>query len=34
VRKKFGNAIVKFDEDTIKELKEREKRALRKLAEI
>ncbi len=34
MRKKFGEAIVKFDEDTTKELKEREKRALRKLAEI
>jgi len=34
VRKKFGNAIVKFDDEATKELKEHEKRALRKLAEI
>jgi len=34
VRKKFGNAIVKFDEEATKEFKEHEKKPLRKLAEI
>jgi EcoRII C terminal. len=34
VRKKFGEAIVKFDEEATKEFKEHEKKPLRKLAEI